>query len=212
MGRYLVGVDRLWLRAWESWWWSGGRELQVTSTVGRGQAHPSTGPCPHGRAAPPVLFAWVARTSPVRSRLLRWPRHWWPPSDRSPAPAARAAETAEAAKTRAPEPPAWRPQACCREEPRGAINPTSGWFGTRPRGSQKDQELDLIHKQFPKSVGLQKLPPKPLAALPMTLHHHGTFPGALPWTTASPRPVTLQPGALPEHQSDLSTPLLKTLR
>lgn len=40
---------------------------------------------------------------------------------------------------------------------REAIKPAHGWFGTRPRSSQKDENLVIIHKQFSKSQSLQKL-------------------------------------------------------
>ena len=40
---------------------------------------------------------------------------------------------------------------------REAIRPAHGWFGTRPRSSQKDENLVIVHKQFSTSQSLQKL-------------------------------------------------------
>lgn len=137
---------------------AGGSPLSEALCSGWGGTHPGTGPCPRGRAAPRVLCAWAARTAPARIPLPLRPRRRWPPGARTPAPAG-AAEAA--APTGASEPTAWRPRASCREERRGTIKPAPGWFGTRPRDSQKAQKLDILHQQFSKSQSLHEASPKP---------------------------------------------------
>lgn len=175
-GRSQVGMERLWLGAREEL--VGGQEAgrwgsgAVRGPAGRGGAHPGTGPCPRGRAAPRVLCAWAARTSRARSPRPRRPRLRWPPSARTPAAAA-------AAKTGASEPPAWRPRARCREEPRGAVKPVPGWLRTGPRDSPKDQDGGVIHEQRPPCPRLRESPAKAPASPRSALRPHPSLPGAL---------------------------------
>ena len=126
-----------------------------TGRGGAGDAHPGTGPCPRGRAAPRGLCAWAARTAPAGSPRPQRPHRWRPPSARTPA-AAAAAEVV-AAKTGASEPPAWRPRACCGEEGERPSNQLMGGLAPGPGAHKKDENLVIIHKQFSKSQSLQKL-------------------------------------------------------
>lgn len=177
----------------------GGQELSETLPAGRGGAHPGTGPCPRGRAAPRVLCAWAARTSPARIPLPRRPRLRWPPAVRTPTAAA-----AVAAETGASGPPAWRPRACCREEPRGAIEPAPGVVAPAP-GAHKKISMYMLLTSNAQSASVCGSYLRQLTTPPRALHPH-LANGPLPWTTLSPRPATLQPDTLPEHPCDPGTP------
>lgn len=189
-------MDGLWLREGLGRA-GGGQETELGSGLaeaGRGDAHPGTGPCPRGRAAPRVPCAWAARTAPAGSPLPRRPHRWQPPSARTPAAAALAEVVA--AKTGASEPPAWRPRACCGEEGERPSSQLMGGLAPGPGAHKKDENLVIIHKQFSVSESAE-VTTKPLLTLPIALctgRGGGEVPGQQP-----PKPSTWQPDALPEH-------------